>query len=154
MKSKRTFFIIGSIFTFLCLILLALSVFVYLYVQDQPPNRLSDSGYYIRRTRVFYYPGFGLSEPFEIEGADVNTFEILDELGRYAKDKRHAYFQGMIIPGADPQSFYLLNANYTCSADASHVYHRENVIPNFDPQIIPTNAIVTYCSPDEILFTP
>lgn len=91
--------------------------------------------------------------PFEIQGADIASFEILDELQQYAKDKNHVYFQGVIIPEADTQTFSVLNENYNCAVDANHAYQRDNIIPNFDPNIIPANATVTYCSPDEILFT-
>ena len=151
MKSNRMPLIIGILFVIFCCI----SVFVgFLYFQTRPPGRLSDSGYYVRITKVYYYPGFGLSEPFEIENAHVSTFEILDELGQYAKDKNHVYFQGAIIPEADPQTFSVLNENYNCAVDANHAYQRDNTIPDFNPNIIPANATVTYCSPDEILFTP
>lgn len=152
MESKKTLTI--TIIIFLCLICLIIGGIGYFYFANQPPNRLSDSGYYIRITKVYYYHGFGLSEPFEIQGADIASFEILDELEQYAKDKNHVYFQGVIIPEADTQTFSVLNENYNCAVDANHAYQRDNIIPNFDPTTIPTNVTVTYCSPDEILFTP
>ncbi|MBL8089444.1 MAG: DKNYY domain-containing protein [Anaerolineales bacterium] len=152
MKTNRTLII--SITIFLCLICLLISGIGYFYLANQPPNRLSDSGYYIRITKVYYYPGFGLSEPFEIANAHVSTFEILDETHQYAKDINHVYFQGVIIPDADSQTFYMLSDIHRCAADENHVYYWENIIPNFDPNTIPPNATVTYCSPDEVLFTP
>lgn len=152
MKTNRTLII--SIIIFLCLICLLISGIGYFYFANQPPNRLSDSGYYIRITKVYYYPGFGLSEPFEITDAHVSTFEILDELAQYARDENHVYFQGLIIPEADSQTFSVLNENYNCAVDVNHAYQRGSIIPNFDPITIPINATVTYCSPDEILFTP
>lgn len=153
MKTNRSLLIILIVFICFCLLLISIG---YLYFASQPPNRLSDSGYYIRLTKVYYYPGFGLSEPFEIEGAHIRSFEIVDvdELEQFAKDKNHVYFQGAIIPEADPQTFYMLNSFDRCAADANHAYHRENIIPNFDPNTIPPNATVTSCSPDEIIFTP
>lgn len=152
MKSKQTPVIVGIIFICLCLIPLMVAGVGYLYMGDQPPNRLEDSGYYIRRTKVYYYPGFGLSEPFEIQGADKNSFIVVDE--SYAYDKSYVYFDGFPIPEADSKTFRVLNENYYCSADANHAYQRDNIIPNFDPNSIPANATVTYCSPDEILFAP
>lgn len=150
MKTNRPLII--SIIIFLCLICLLISGIGYFYFANQPPNRLSDSGYYIRITKVYYYPGFGLSEPFEIAGADKASFEIINT--QYAKDINHVYFQGVMIPDADSETFSVLNENYNCAVDANHAYQRDTIIPNFDPTTIPTNATVTYCSPDEILFTP
>jgi hypothetical protein len=152
MKTNRTLII--SIIIFLCLICLIIGGIGYFYLANQPPTRLSDSGYYIRITKVYYYPGFGISGPFEIEGAHVSTFEFLDEFDHFAKDKNHVYYHGVIIPAAEPQTFYILSAIHRCAADANHAYYWENIIPNFNPNTIPPNATVTYCSPDEVIFTP
>lgn len=108
MKANRTLII--SIIIFFCLICLVIGGIGYFYFANQPPNRLSDSGYYIRITKVYYYSGFGLSEPFEIVGADKASFEIINT--QYAKDKSKVYFQGAIIPEADSQTFSVLNENY------------------------------------------
>jgi len=149
MKSNRTLITIIIVFLCLCLVIGGIG---YFYLANLPPNRLSDSGYYIRITKVYYYPGFGLSEPFEIEGADRTTFEIITD--QYAKDKSQVYFNGIAIPKAAPQTFRVLNEIKNCAVDANHAYQRDNLIPNFDPNTIPPNATVTYCSPDEIIFTP
>lgn len=150
MKTNRILII--SIIIFLCLVCLILGSIGYFYFANQPPNQLSDSGYYIRLTKVYYYPGFGISEPFEIQGADKNSFVIINT--SFALDASNVYFQGNPIPEADPQTFRVLNENYHCSVDVNHAYQRDNIIPNVDPKTIPSNATVTYCSPDEILFTP
>src|SRR5688572_17058880 len=130
MQSNQKWKIFGIVFVFLCLICLVVGSVGYFYAANQPPNRLSDSGYYIRITKVYYYPGFGLSEPFEIEEADISTFEILDDYRGYAKDKNYVYLDGIPIPGADPATFELLEDPY--SRDKSHVYLQDMILSN-DP---------------------
>ena len=89
-----------------------------LSAQEQPPGRLSDSGYYTRRTQVYYHPGFGIADTFAIPGADVPSFKILD--ARYALDASRVYLRGEPIPQADPSTFALLSGYY--SRDANYVY--------------------------------
>lgn len=127
MRSKPARVIFSIIF--LCLgFVLAGSVFAYLALQDRPPSRLSDSGYYLRRTRVFFYPGFGLSSPFEIIGADRASFVILDH--SYARDDSRVYLDGVAIPDADPSTFKLLSPPF--ALDARHVYVNHDIFSD-DP---------------------
>ena len=128
MKSKRILYIVGAIFLFLCLAIITTSVIGYLYLQDQPPNPLADSGYYIRRTKVFYFPGFGLAEAFEIKGADPATFLVLDN--GYALDDKRVYFDGVPIVDADPTSFEVFDSLF--ARDARHVYVGDRLFSN-DP---------------------
>ena len=117
MKSKRIYIIFGAIFLCLCLLLTTAGI-GYFYFSNQPPSQLSNSGYYVRRTKIYYHPGFGLSAPFEIVNADRDSFVILD--GRYALDESHVFYGGYPIPDADPSTFELLASPF--SRDASHVY--------------------------------
>ncbi len=116
-KSKQTHIFSGVIFLCLCLLLTAAGI-GYLYFSDQPPGSLSNSGYYVRRTKVFYHPGFGLSAPFEVVDADHDSFVILD--GSYAMDEFHVFYGGSPIPDADPSTFELLASPF--SRDTRHVY--------------------------------
>lgn len=127
MKSKpaRVIFIL----IFLCLgVVLASGAFAYLAVQDRPPSRLSDSGYHLRRTKVFFHPGFGLSSPFEISGADRASFEVLDH--SYARDDSRVYLDGVVISSADPSTFTLLSPPF--ALDARHVYVNRDIFSD-DP---------------------
>jgi hypothetical protein len=127
MISKPARVIFGVVF--LCLgVVLAGGVFAYLALQDRPPSRLSDSGYHLRRSKVFFYPGFGLSSPFEIIGADRASFEVLDH--SYARDDSRVYLDGVAIPAADPSTFKLLSPPF--ALDARHVYVNHNIFSD-DP---------------------
>jgi hypothetical protein len=130
MQSNRKWKIFGIIFIFLCLICLVIGGIGYFYLSNQPPSTLTnDSGYYIRGSKVYYLGGFP-STAFEIYGADVNTFEILDEPQVYALDSNNVYFHGVLIPDADPATFELLDSPY--SRDANHVYVSDSIHSN-DP---------------------
>ncbi len=89
-----------------------------LSAQDQPPGGWSSSGYYIRRTQVYYHPGFGIADIFAIPAADVPSFKILNTL--YALDASRVYLRGVPIPLADPSTFVLLSGYY--SRDARYIY--------------------------------
>lgn len=128
MKPKRFALIITVVVLFLCLFSVIAAGVGALYLQDQPPNSLEDSGYYIRRTKVFYYPGFGLSEPFEIEGADVDSFEVIDE--NYARDVRRVYHDGVPVSDSDPATFEIVDHYF--ARDSRHVY-LNGVIHSNDP---------------------
>jgi hypothetical protein len=127
MISKPARVIFGVLF--LCLgVVLAGGVFAYLALQDRPPSRLSDSGYHLRRTKVFFYPGFGFSSPFEIIGVDRASFEVLDH--SYARDDSRVYLDGVAIPEADPSTFKLLSPPF--ALDARHVYVNRDIFSD-DP---------------------
>lgn len=128
MKSRQTPLIVGIIFICLCLIPLTVAGVGYLYMGDQPPSRLEDSGYYIRRTKVYYYPGFGLSEPFEIEDADVDSFEVIDE--NYARDVSRVYHDGIPVSDSDPATFEIVDHYF--ARDSRHVYLYGNIFSD-DP---------------------
>jgi hypothetical protein len=118
MQSNQKWKIFGIVLAFFCLICLVITFIGYLYLSDQPPSTVtSNSGYYIRRTKVFYLGGFP-STAVEIYGADVNTFQIIDSV--YAKDKSNVYFNGFVIPDSDPATFELLGTWF--SRDKNHVY--------------------------------
>ena len=125
MKSKSTPLIIGILFVLFCCIPLVVGAF---FFQTRPPGALSDSGYYVRLTKVYYYPGFGLSQAFVIKGADPFSFEIIDST--YAKDKAHVYYNGVQIPDSDPATFELLD--FTYARDTRHVYLNGQIFNN-DP---------------------
>lgn len=125
MKSKWTPLIIGILFMFFCCIPLVIGAF---FFQTRPPGALSDSGYYVRLTKVYYYPGFGLSQAFVIQGADPFSFETIDST--YAKDKAHVYYDGVQVPDADPATFELLDSTY--ARDSRHVYLNGQIFSN-DP---------------------
>lgn len=128
MQSNQKWKIFGFILAFFCLICLVITSIGYLYLSDQPPSTVtSNGGYYIRRTKVFYLGGFP-STAFEIEGADVGSFQVIDS--EYAKDKSHVYFNGVVIPDSDPATFEILETWF--SRDKNHVYVSGQIFTN-DP---------------------
>lgn len=116
MKSNRTVIIFAVTFVCLCLALLA-GVGI-IYIRNRPPSSLSDSGYYLRGSKVYYHPGFGIAEPFEISTADRASFVIIDS--QYALDANHVFYEGAFIADADPSTFELLEPPF--SRDANHIY--------------------------------
>src|SRR5688572_21346660 len=125
MQSNQKWKIFGIVLVFLCLICLFVGSIGYFYASNQPPSTLtSGSGYYIRWTKVYYLGGFP-STAFELEGADVSTFEILDEEQTYARDKNQVYYNGNVIPDADSATFELLESYY--SRDKNNVYVSGNI---------------------------
>lgn len=118
MTSNRWLIVVSAILACLCLGSAAVLGAGYFYLQDEPPNPLSDSGYYIGRTKVYYHPGFGLDSPFAIPDADVASFKILDNA--YAHDATRVYLNGQPIPAADPATFEILS--YPYARDAHHIY--------------------------------
>lgn len=112
---RKTWLIVLSVIAGVCCIA---SFVIYKVLESRPPSRLSDSGYYVRGSKVFYHPGFGLAEPFEIPGVDAKSFVAIDS--SYGRDKTHVYLDGVAIPGADPDSFEIFDNTFT--RDANHVY--------------------------------
>lgn len=137
MKTKRPLLTIIIVFLCLCLSVLGIG---FIYLSTLPPDPFQDSGYYIRWTKVYYKGGFP-SSAFELEGADVFTFEILDEQQQYARDKNHVYFNGTIIPEADSATFEFLGTYY--SRDKNNVYISGVILstdsPNFE--FLPSNLM-------------
>src|SRR5690606_32551325 len=129
MQSNNKWRIFAIAAGFICLVCLIVIVIGYFYVANLPPNPLSDSGYYVRLTKVYYHPAFPASA-FEIEEADIRTFEILDDSQGYAKDRNHVYLNGNVIPEANPATFELLEEQYT--RDQNYVYLNERIFSN-DP---------------------
>jgi hypothetical protein len=119
LKSNRSIVFLGIILFCVCLFFAGIAL-VYFYFRNQPPSTVTNnSGYYIRGSKVYYLGGFP-STAFELEGADVRTFEILDDSQVYARDQGQVYFNGHVIPDADPATFELLDSPY--SKDSRHVY--------------------------------
>ena len=125
MKLNRTLIVIGLVFLCFCFASLIVG---YTLFQSRPPSSLSDSGYYIRGSKIYYHPGFGIAEPFEILGADHDAFVILDQ--RYALDTSHVFYDGIPIPDSDPSTFEILKPPF--SRDSKHVYTSGNTFSD-DP---------------------
>ncbi len=63
MKTKKWLIAILAIFGLCTVAVLAL----FLKVRNAPPSDLADSGYYVRPSKVYFHPGFGLASPFSIQ---------------------------------------------------------------------------------------
>lgn len=83
MKSNPTQIIFGIVFICLCLVLIT-GIIGFNFFQNRPPSSLSASGYYVRGSTIYYHPGFGIGEPFEI-----------------TEDSQFAYYQNNIIQNVD-----------------------------------------------------
>lgn len=73
----------------------------------------------------------------EVEDADPSTFKVLGD-GHYAKDAKHAYFDGAQIKGSDPASFQVLPFGY--AKDSRHAYIGVSQIPADVASFEPLNA--------------
>ncbi|MCP9271380.1 DKNYY domain-containing protein [Mycolicibacterium arenosum] len=94
------------------------------------PNSLFDAaGYHVRGDTVYYLRAFpGAAD--EMQGVDVNSFEVLDRT--YAKDAAQVYLDGRPLADADPATFVLLDRpNH--AKDARYVYARDRVVSD-DPE--------------------
>jgi hypothetical protein len=78
-------------------------------------------GYLVKDGKVTYHSGLeglGSKRQWEIPEADADSFTGID--GKYAKDKNHAYLDGIVIPESDGASFRILETPY--AVDNSHVF--------------------------------
>lgn len=123
---RKTWLIVLAILAGLCCVA---GIVIYLTIENTPPNPwTAESGYHVRGSKVYYYPGFGISDPFEIRDAHAGSFVVIDS--SYALDRSHVYVDGMIIPEADPATFEVFD--FTFTRDADHVFLRERVFSD-DP---------------------
>src|SRR6478735_12057100 len=97
--------------------------------RDGPPNSLFDTaGYHVAGDTVYYLNAFP-GKAFQIDGADVATFEVFDST--YARDQSTVYVDGGVLAGADAETFELIGRPQM-ARDAAHVYVRDRVLSD-DP---------------------
>ncbi|MDT5067714.1 MAG: hypothetical protein QOK02_3869 [Mycobacterium sp.] len=97
--------------------------------RDRTPNSLFDAaGYHVTHDAVYYLNAFP-GKAFQIEGADVASFQVLDQA--YARDASHVYLDGAVLLGADTATFRPLERP-GFAKDGHHVYQR-NVVISSDP---------------------
>ncbi len=110
--------------------------------------------FYVRDNNVISYSSSTVtSQPGETEtyttiyvpitGADASTFEVSVVSAAYARDTKHVYLNGEIIPTADPLTFVPLcvfwpgtNGECAYSKDVNHVYWEKSVVQSADPKTI------------------
>ena len=92
-----------------------------------------NNNYFTKNNEIYYFTdNDGLrEEEFKVQGVDVNTFQVIDEI--YAKDKNYVYRIGKKMEGADPQSFNVLS-NKAYSKDKFNVYAWGVKIEGADPE--------------------
>lgn len=66
-----------------------------------------------------------------VESADPETF-IVVKSGFYMKDKNNVYYNGKIIQGADSETFEFVKPGY--AKDKNNVYHGKNIVEGVDPK--------------------
>ncbi|MCE7063933.1 DKNYY domain-containing protein [Dyadobacter sp. CY326] len=95
------------------------------------PGLLTTTGYHVRDHRVYYYGGLMNASIQELAEVDASTFEVVrlddDIPGKvsrsdHARDKKHVYWRGLLIPGADPASFKAYNMER--SRDKNYMYDK------------------------------
>jgi hypothetical protein len=102
----------------------------------------ANPGYQIRGNQVYYVYkkdhvvpgvlGWESMAEFLIEGADGNTFQILQQ--DYAKDAKHLFYRGTLIPNSDSGTFQSLNdPSGLYAKNGRQVYARGVVIADADP---------------------
>tara|TARA_R110002033_G_scaffold126900_3_gene168538 strand:- start:1801 stop:3114 length:1314 start_codon:yes stop_codon:yes gene_type:complete len=79
-------------------------------------NSKASNQYYMQNDKVIYVlnGNFFQVGGVEIEGADLNTFEVIDE--SYAKDINYIYYDGKPVAGADPKSVVLVTSEINTSS--------------------------------------
>jgi hypothetical protein len=92
------------------------------------------SGYRKADGKMYYYTSdFERGEhEYEVEGADLSTFEVDAEHGDYARDKNHIYIWGNVIE-ADTNSFRIIKSEGYFSTDRYHVFHGSKILQDADP---------------------
>ena len=83
---------------------------------------------------------------YEIEGADVDTFEVLDWRKKFSRDKTHAYYGRLRVSDA-PAGFQVLTQGY--SKDDRHVYYLQHVVEGADPATFVVTSEVTSLAKDQ-----
>ncbi|MFO0764161.1 MAG: DKNYY domain-containing protein [Candidatus Gracilibacteria bacterium] len=126
----------------MCLILLAITVFVVILIPDRntiPRDaQFIGGGYYKNGNDVYFETGGGfflqLHDPYEayrIDEADGKTFSYLGN--SFAKDKNHVYFTGRIIKGANPDKFKFASGSFSQYViDDKNVWYGDEAIPLVD----------------------
>jgi hypothetical protein len=113
----------------------------------------TDLGNSYQRLNDDIYYHIGWSDAVKLEGADVETFEVIrtnTEVPYFAKDKNHVYVYGKVIPTTDVASWKFLSGfnNRGYSSDKNSVFFGADVLPGADPK---TFSVIEYdyaCSPD------
>jgi hypothetical protein len=104
-------------------------------------NSKASNQYYIQDGKVTFVRNGNFFQlgGTEIEGADLNSFEVIDE--SYAKDINHIYYDGKPVAGANPNSVELVtskintnsvNSGYLISGD--NVFCYGDIIEGADPE--------------------
>jgi DKNYY family len=109
-------------------------------------NHVHENKYQVFASKVTY-------ESHDLAGADPTTFEVLPVV-EYAKDARHVYVCGHVIPKADPKTFWPLGGLY--ARDAS-TFYCGNVKMNVDDVarfevVRPSIELVEYWRDGDFLF--
>ncbi|WP_026632427.1 DKNYY domain-containing protein [Dyadobacter alkalitolerans] len=97
----------------------------------------NEPGYHIRKNAVYYFGNQLTSKLNLVAGADVKSFQILDNtfsklpsIRHFAVDEKFVYYKGKAIPGADPCSFVVLG--YASGRDCNHIYTAYKIVSD-DP---------------------
>lgn len=85
-------------------------------------------------------------ETTQFDGADVETFEVLDWRQAFSRDKNHAYFWSIKVSD-DPAHFQVLTQSY--SKDQQRVYYMHHVIGGADPETFAVTSEVTAKAKDK-----
>lgn len=126
----------------ICLILLAITVFVVILIPDKnaiPRGAQSIGGwYYKNRNDVYFETGWGfflqLHDPYKsyrIDEADGKTFSYLGN--NFAKDKNHVYLASRIIKWATPDKFKFASGSFSKYViDDKNVWYGDEAMPLVD----------------------
>ena len=100
------------------------------------PGAWDRSGYHVRGGVLWFLPNW-TSEPFVVKEADLATFQFPLPKGTeadYARDAKHVFLRGRVLPGADPATFEVLEGAF--ARDAKSVFLGDQVFcddaPHFE----------------------
>ena len=109
---------------------LAAGVIVWLlFSAAESIHNYSTGGYKVSGGKVnFYKESTGMTpwQSWEIKEADAASFEVLE--GGYAKDKNHAYVDGLILPQSEAGTFKIIRKPY--AADGNHIFYDRWLLSN------------------------
>ena len=126
---------IGIVFAVLFVLYIIIVIGFALYVNNPtannatPFNKKISKQYHIKEGKVIYVMGGNFFElgGTEIEGADLDTFEVIDQ--SYAKDIHHIYYDGKPIAESNPSSVAFVASALTKSgANSGYLINDDKVL--------------------------
>ena len=88
---------------------------------------------YFKKDKTIYFRDYHSVKWFnysswELKDVDKKSFRKVTK--RFAKDKDHVYYEGVLVEGCDPNSAELVKKHYGYIKDKNHVFYRGKILSN------------------------